>query len=296
MKVLGVLRGGHDKYEESLREGGEALSFISEHLSDEYKPVDILIDKSGVWHMGGVPIQPASLMHKIDTAWNTGHHSFTQILRNFSIPTLAEPLSFQIMRNSREMLKEHMQKIGIKLPRHFIIPKYQPDIDGPVVEFAYQKAGEVFQKFGAPWVIRSYPPQKDMGVHVATTFKALIHGILDAVIHESSIEIEEMISDRTAEIHSISGFRNEDVYTLSVSGLNKEEKEKIKDLAKNLHTHLEAPHYLYAKVYLHPKRGVFLSHARFMPELHSGASIHKAGELIGIKTKHIMSHILGRAK
>src|ERR1035437_9021228 len=85
-KRIGILRGGAGKhYTSSLQKGGEIILHISENLSDKYKPVDILIDKEGTWHLGGMPISPADLIHKVDVVWNMAEPSASVILNNFSI-------------------------------------------------------------------------------------------------------------------------------------------------------------------------------------------------------------------
>ena len=116
---------------------GEIISFISENLSDKYKPVDILIDQNGVWHVAGIPTEPTELMHRIDVVWNTSHPSFSWTLKDLSIPSVGVSPMFHALRGSREMLREHMQKIGIHLPQHLILSAYQADLDGSVERYAF---------------------------------------------------------------------------------------------------------------------------------------------------------------
>ena len=80
LKRVGVLRGGEGKhYTSSLQKGGEIISHIFESLSDKYKVFDILIDKDNKWHLNGVPIVPADLLHRVDVVWN----AHTQIFQIF---------------------------------------------------------------------------------------------------------------------------------------------------------------------------------------------------------------------
>src|SRR3989344_2105473 len=167
MKKVGILRGGSvDSYESSLFNGGEVISYILENLGDKYTPVDILIDREGLWHLGGLPIAPADLAHRVDVVWNLSDPRLNNILESFSIRTVGAPPFSSFVGGSREMLREHMKKIGINLPRHIILPQYQRDIDGPRNRYAIKKAKEVFEKFGAPWVVKSFPEDPTMGVHV----------------------------------------------------------------------------------------------------------------------------------
>jgi len=106
-----------------LRKGGEIISYISENLADKYKPYDILVDKDGKWHLNGVPIDPSKLLYKVDVVWNTSHHSFSSVLESFSVPCIGVPPFFQIFRKSREILKNHIKKIGLHMPKRIISPK-----------------------------------------------------------------------------------------------------------------------------------------------------------------------------
>ena len=82
------MRGGTDeKYASSLQRGGDVILHVHEHLADKYRPVDILIDRDGVWHMNGLPIIPGDLIHKVDVIWNTAHSQISAVLKSLGIPT-----------------------------------------------------------------------------------------------------------------------------------------------------------------------------------------------------------------
>lgn len=291
------MRGGAGEfYRKSLDDGGNILSFAANNLADKYKTVDILIDQDGVWHLGGVPVQPAQLMHRVDVVWNSAHPEYSDTLRQFSIPNISAPRTTHAIGESRKMLREHMKRIDISLPRHLLIPSYQTDFDGDVDDFSFRKAREVFEKFGGPWVVKSYPPERSMGVHVAKTFEDLIRAIKDGASHDASIEVEELVSEKEARVHAVGEFRGEDVYVLPIEKLNPKEKDEVAALVRKLYGHLGAEHYLYAAFYLHPKRGVFLKDLNFLPDLSEDSHLHNAAELIGAKTRNIIEHMLERAK
>jgi hypothetical protein len=295
IKRLGILRGGRSEYfEPSIKEGGKILSFVQKNLSDKYKPVDILIDGEGVWHISGVPVLPGELMHRVDLVWNTSHPEHADTLKNFSVPHFSAPRSGHAIRESREMLREHMKRLDINLPRHFVIPAYQEDFDGDIEKYSYRKATEVFEKFGSPWVVRSYPPEGSMGVHVARTFGELARAIMDGAEHKASLEVEELISHRSVGLHAVSGFRGHDVYIIPEDKMSAQEKETLSDLTKKLCELLGAEHYLYSSFYLHPKRGIFLKDLELMPDTSEESNFHKASELIGVPARTIIEHLLER--
>jgi D-alanine-D-alanine ligase-like ATP-grasp enzyme len=181
------------------------------------------------------------------------------------------------------------------MPRHIVLPLYQEDFDGPREKYAIKKAKQIFEKFGAPWIIKSYTPDSNMGMHIAKTFPQLVDSIEDGVNHEKSIVIEEFIEGKPSAVHSIFGLRGEDVYIMPPSDFNSLEKEKIIDIAKNLHQHLGAKHYLKFDFTLHPKRGIFLTNLDFIPDLRPGSHFDQSCESIGAKMHHVVEHILERA-
>jgi len=108
-------------------------------LGRQYKPYDILVDKDGKWHLNGVPIDPSKLLYKVDVVWNTSHHSFSSVLESFFRTLHWSASLFQIFRKSKGILKNHIKKIGLHMPKRIISPK---------------SAREVFEKFGSPWIVR----------------------------------------------------------------------------------------------------------------------------------------------
>jgi D-alanine-D-alanine ligase-like ATP-grasp enzyme len=296
-KRVGILRGGAGKhYESSLRQGGEIISHILGNLSDKYKTVDILIDKNGIWHINGMPIKPADLMHKVDVVWNTSRHPGSSMtLNSLSIPNISNESFFGALENSSDMLRTHMKSIGIQMPKSIVLPLYQKDFDGPAEKYAIKKAKWILEKFGAPWIIKSFTPDSNMGIHLAKTFPELVEAIEDGVMHKKSILVEEFISGKVFSIHSLAQFRGEDVYIFPPENSLINEKEKITDLVKNLHKHLGIRYYLKSDFTLHPKKGFFLTNVDFSPDFRSGSHFDQSSQYVGAKTHHIIGHILERA-
>ena len=301
---VGILRGGTgEHYATSLREGGNIISHIFENLSDKYQTIDIFIDKNGNWHINGLPITPADLAYKIDVIWNSSEHpSLSVTLDNFSIPNIGKGHFLKVLENNNDMLRKYMEEIGVQMPRSILLPLYQKDFDGPREKYAIKKAKEVFEKFSAPWIVKSFTPNSNMGVHLAKTFGELSEAIEDGVAHNKSILVEEFIAGKPSSVHSIAGFRGEDIYVLPPQNLptrradfTADEKNKIINFAKNLHKHLAAEHYLKSDFILHPRRGFFLTSIGFLPDLKKGSHFDQSCEFVGAKMHHIIEHILEKA-
>lgn len=317
-KRVGILRGGAGSYyETSLREGGDVLAFIFENLSDRYKPIDILIDKEGAWHAGGVPIRPTDLLDKVDIVWNASHPNFSQALKE-SIPFVGANLFSTTLTESRTMLEKQMKAIGLKMPRHIILPFYQEDFDarpfrtetfgrGPKEAYAIRKAKEVFEKFSSPWVIKSLAPDAEMGIHVAKTFPELVEAIKDGVLHQKSILVEELIPGQNVSVHSVSGFRGEDIYTFPAGYFMPVEKvptkvgipiqvgEKLSAFAREIHKRIGAKHYLKSDFILSSNKGIYLTDINFSPDFKKDSHFCQSCEYLGAQMHHVLEHMLESA-
>ncbi len=300
MKRVGILRGGAGThYATSLKRGGDIIAHISENLAERYKTFDILIDKDYVWHINGLPINPADLMHKVDVVWNASHPSFSNVLESLAIPTVGASSFTATVENSREMLREHMQKVGVSMPRHMLFPVYQKDFDGPRERYSIKKAKEVFEKFTSPWIVKSFTPDASMGIHLAKTFPELVDAIEDGVEHEKSILVEEFISGKVASVHSVPHFRGEEIYVFPVGNvfgnLSSEEKDKLTSLVKSLHVHMGAKHYLKSSFVLNKRGKVYLLNVDSTLDPRKDSYFSQVCESVGAEMHHVVEHMLKHA-
>jgi D-alanine-D-alanine ligase-like ATP-grasp enzyme len=270
-KRIGILRGGSGQnYETSLRKGGDIFAYIYENLG-RYDPVDILVDRDGVWHLSGLPIEPRGLIHKVDVVWNVIGPELSQTLETFSIPHVSISSFASALEANREVLGDYIKNINLKMPRRLESP---------------QNARAVHEKFGGPWVVKN-----SVGMGVVTTFPELAYAL------ENSPEtvVEEFIPGSAGSAHSLGGFRGRDVYVFSGGNFSQAEKEKIIALARDLHRHLGAKYYLKSDFVVHPKRGVFLTNIEYFPDLRKGSHLDTSLLSLGAKMHQLVDHILENA-
>ncbi|MGH7249885.1 MAG: hypothetical protein ACREGC_02835, partial [Minisyncoccia bacterium] len=253
------------------------------------------VDRDGLWHINCVPIIPSDLIHKVDIVWNTAHPSFSLILNNFSIPNIESGIFYSGF-DSKAILKEHMQKIGISMPRMLLIPVYQKDFDGILDRYIIKKAKEVHEKFGAPWIVKSFTSDSTMGIHLAKTFDELVAAIEDGVNHGQSIVVEEFVAGKIASVHSVPFFRENDIYTFPLGNtygdFSDSEKEKLFDSAKNLYQQLGAKHYLKSDFVLNPKGTLYLLNLDSTPNLKPDSHFSQVCIAVGAKPQNIVEHMI----
>jgi len=292
IKRVGIIRGGALDYESSFKRGSEIILHILDNLSDKYRPVDMLIDRDGIWHSNGLPINSGDLTDKIDILWNTIHADPSINITHFLIPKVEISSFSSALKSSRDMLLEHLKTINVKMPRRIVLPLYQKDFDGLVEDYAINKAKEIFAKFSPPWIVKSLTPDISMGVHLAKTLGELVDAIKDGVKHQKSILVEEFISGDNVSVHSISKFRGENVYVFPPKDISKEKKEQLISLVKDLHYHLGVNHYLKSDFIFHPHNGFFLTDIDLFPDFKPGSHFSESCEYVGAKIYHIIDHML----
>jgi D-alanine-D-alanine ligase-like ATP-grasp enzyme len=301
IKRVGILRGGAGKhYASSLKRGGEIIDLISRKLGDKYKPIDILIDKNHLWHYNGLPINPSELVNTIDIAWNTTHPSLSNILDSLTIPNIKTGSFFHALENNEEMLREHLRGMEVDMPRSILLPIYQEDLDGPRKKYSIKKAKEIFEKFSSPWIVKSFTDDKNMGIHLAKTFPELVTAIEDGVLHGASILIQEFIGGKVASVHSVPGFRKEDVYTFPLGNafgtFSFSEKEILFNLARNLHKHIGARHYLKSDFVVTPGGKIYLLQIDGTPDFKKDSHFSQVCESVGANAHDVIEHILEQAQ
>jgi len=296
-KRVGVLRGGNNEhYEKSLQKGAEIISHIHENLSDKWKIVDVLIDTNGVWHADGVPVVPTELVNKVDVVWNTSHPNYSVILKSLAIPNIGVDSFPFLLGDNRSILQDHMKEIGVKMPRHFVMPAYQKDIDGEHDKYILKKAREVHEKFSPPWIIKPFIKDLNVAPHLANTYHELIDAIEDMVNHDKSILVEEFIIGKNISIHSVRGFRGQDIYNFpAVGSFSTLDKENLNIVARDIFKHLNISDYLNSYFIVHPKRGIFLKEIEFFPNLSNDSHFQEVATYIGSSPKQVIDHILEQA-
>ncbi len=209
MITVAVLRGGpSNEHEVSLKSGANILN----HLQREpYRPLDVFIDKKGVWHLRGVPMEPARILGSADVAFNVihGHYgedgTLQRILDRIGIPyTGATALPASLSMN-KSLTKDILAPTGIKMAHHAIL-RMSPNLDKEILE--------LFRTFPQPSVIKPNASGSSVGITMARNFEKFKEGIKKAFEHSSQVLIEEYIQGKEATVGIVEGLRGKKHYDL----------------------------------------------------------------------------------
>lgn len=324
---VGVVRGGiSSEYDVSLKTGGNVLSHLrSDVMKDKYQTADILIDKEGLWHMNGIPTDLEHIFHKVDVIFNALHGDYgedgkiQQIFEQWGIPYTGSSPFASALGYNKALSKDQFNILGIKTPRHLILPIYLEDIDGPREEYASSKARDIWNKLPPPWIVKPLAGGSSVGMHLCKTFPELINAINKTTESKSSILVEEFIAGKEATVGVIDEFRGKKVYTLPAveiripksskffdyeakySGATKEicpgnftyeEKAELERLAALIHTGLNLNHYSRSDFIVNPKKGIYALEVNTLPGLTDESLTPKALSAVGVTMPEFISHII----
>jgi D-alanine-D-alanine ligase-like ATP-grasp enzyme len=144
-------------------------------------------------------------------------------------------------------------------------------------------------------------------MYLARTFPELIDVINNATKNEKNVLVEEFIGGKVASVHSVPHFRDEEIYTFPLgnafgdpprvgeAGFSSEEKEKLINLAKDIHNHTGAKHYLKSDFVLSPRGKVYLLGIELEPNLRQDSHFSEVCSAAGAKMNQVIEHILEQA-
>lgn len=295
-KVVGILRGGGRDYERSLQHGGALIACINDKLSGAWQCVDILVGRDGVWHWKGVPIRPSDLGPRVDAAWDATFSNLDPVLDSVGIPHVRNGAFAHALSGDRDALERHVRQAGIQMPRSILLSPYQADIDGSAEQYAAKRTRQVFEKFGAPWMLYTLEDRHDMATRVAKTLPELMAAIQDGARRGANMLVEELIPGRPVSVHSVPGFRGEKMYHFFPAEVHgREERERLAKAAQIVYDQSGAGGYLRSDFILTPGKGAVLQGIEPEPDFAEESDFSRALGEVSAQPHHLVSHLLGLA-
>lgn len=314
---VGVLRGGpSQEYDISLTTGKHILSLLKkEPLCDEYEPIDIFVDRDGVWHINGAPITPEEAVSRVDVLFNAMHGSYggdgrlQMTLDSFAKPYTGTRALGSAMALNKSLAKEHFKNLGIKSPFYKEIKVKTDDDVTPI-------ALNLFKSFPMPVIVKPRSSGSSLGVSVAHNFNELIEALEHTKGFSEEIVVEEYLTGKEIISGFIEDFRGQDIYnTIPVhvkhdshfdwasknSGvynfetpavISNEEKGIIENAIKSIKNQFNLRHYGTFDFIIHPKRGVYLLEVNTQPSLQEEATLFKSLSSVGVKAHEFLGHVL----
>jgi D-alanine-D-alanine ligase len=317
---VGVVRGGiSPEYSVSLKTGATVLGILRSELSDRYEAIDVLIDREGIWHVRGMPVEPETLGEYIDVVWNALHGEYGEdgmldsILESLRIPSTTRFQFLGDVISNKHKTKELLKTLGLDTPNHEIVRKDLADINN---EYLVSEAKKIFTKISPPWVVKPLVGGSSIDLRLARTFDELLLALYDGLALYDDLLVEEYIRGREIVAGVIPGFRNELQYQLLPLEIHKKEsvlshavrcdgglcfldtynlhpleKSEIHDMVQSLAEILDHTHPFTIDMIVTPKKIVVLE-VDGVPALGENTPLFSMLEKVGCSPKQFVEHIL----
>lgn len=302
---IGVLRGGEStEYFDSLETGKAVINAL--YASGKYIPVDILIDRDGIWHIHGKPIEPTDIVHKVDAVFNAlhGRHGedgkIARFLDTLGIPhTSSNPFASAVTFNKAQA-KELAKRIGLKTAQYVTIDGgfY---LEEEVPDAAVFYARMIHQKIPPPWVVKPLYGNLSHELHYANSLPRLVDILSHLLPKGLDLIVEEYIEGEECSVCMLEGFRKEGHYLTPPLKIFRHGKLLYKDMKRDslyrltpLKSNHQFPHDKikefiiqsgvghYAKIDLIVnQKGVYFLEVNDLPELRQESVFMKTLEHVG---------------
>lgn len=314
---VGVLRGGTgSEYALSLKTGAAMMAALPE---EKYEVRDILVDRSGLWHLRGSPSTPARALSQLDVALNAIHGgvgedgTVQRILRRASVPYAGSSPLHSAMTLNKIRAREILRKAGVRMPRAVTF-----SVDNGLN--TGEMAGVVFEQFGPPYVIKPPMEGASKGILIAATIVDLPDAIGDVLDAYGSALIEEYVLGDEASVGVIESFRGDDLYALPPAHVHRDtthvlhehhhegllrhsvpsrfsyaHKLSLEDAAKVAHRALGLSHFSRSDLIVTP-RAVYLLETNSVPGLYPSATFPAMLEAVGSSVAEFLEHAIRLAR
>jgi D-alanine-D-alanine ligase len=311
---VGVLRGGlGHEYEVSLVTGQSVL----EHLPVVYRGRDILIDRAGVWHLGGLPTAPVRVARQVDVFFNALHGEYGEDgkiqseLDQLGLPYTGSGTAPSALGMNKEMSKDLFRRAGLKVPPGLVVRQDESGDSSRV-------AREVFNKISPPWVVKPNDRGSSVGLFFARSIGDLGQAITDGWVISPVLLVEHYLRGREATAGVIDDFRGAEHYALppieirrpagkllwdyqdKYSGETSEicpgnfsdnEKHELEKLAITAHRALGLRHYSRSDFIL-TNHGIYLLETNSLPGLTKESLLPKALKAVGCSYPNFLEHVI----
>ena len=288
---------------------------------EKYQTRDIFVDRSGVWHVRGVAMDPARALSQIDVVLNALHGgagedgTVQRILERAGVAYTGSRALGASLSLNKIRAREVLQSAGINLPRGL---PFFVDSDRTTADMAR----EVFAQFGPPYVVKAAHQGSSHGIRIAATIidlPGIIGNILDAY---GSALVEEYISGEEAHLGLIENFRDQELYVLPPSQIripagsrflepsvhesgsaryvvpsaySHEQKKELIHMARMAHKALGLSQFSSAN-FIVTRHGPYLLELDSVPGLYPGAPFPPMLETVGSSVREFLEHAIALAR
>jgi D-alanine-D-alanine ligase-like ATP-grasp enzyme len=296
---VGVLRGGSgDWYNESLASGAYILRALPK---DSYEAIDVFVDTTGVWHIGGRPTTFEKLKQRVDIIWNTmrGSHGddgkLEALLDAHGIKHIG-PSSFASAVAANIPLRGGaLARAGITAAEAVLVEEWAGAHD----EAVSAVVKTIAQKFSPPWIVKAISRASVGSVYRARTRDELTRLVRLFAEHAIPLCVEQEVLGQTICTLVAPGFRNQSQYAFvpmvtqgagqPLSPLVKREAEM---LAGKVHAALGLGALAEVRMVVDRKGKLHVAGIETVPSFAEDSIIHETLNTVGASFSELAKHVL----
>lgn len=314
MKRVGILRGGiSPEYSISLKTGGAVQQALHEA---GFEAIDMLLDKEGVLHIKSIPADLEKAQSSVDYIWNALHGEFGEdgkvqgLLDGYGIPYSGSGVIASAQAFNKKVAKERAESLGIKTPASILV---MPDGEESVADIT----SRIYKTMAPPWVVKPLSGGSSVHTFFAFTPLDLSQMVEESISHNQPFLVEQYISGTEVAVGVIDEFRNKKEYVLPVvdiaspsrgvlshemrhsgsynegdSRLRADERQRLSELAQELHRSLGAKDYSQSEFIVDHFGKIWFLETDTHPALHSEAPFYKALEAVGATLTEFVKSVL----
>ncbi len=322
--TISVIRGGpSSEYDVSLKTGAA----IIDALSENYKIVDILIDRHGQWHRNGLPMEPAQALLSADVAVLALHGEYGEdgqvqrLLDELGVPYTGSGAYASALAMHKPRARFAVAGLPmIKFPEHYVVRRDDGEDYNAIAQ-------DIFKRFGPPYIVKPASGGSSVGLVVAKTIAELPSAIEHVTrVCGGQVLVEQLIKGREATCGVIEDYRGERRYALPPieivppkdnggifdydakystddvlcaqeicpANFTKQEKKQIEEAAKAVHRALELSHYSRSDFIL-AQHGLYFLEVNTLPGLTEQSLLPRSLNVVGSSLKDLLEHLVSLA-
>ncbi len=314
MQRIGILRGGiGDEYFMSLASGTRIMQALQ---AEGFQTVDMLVDREGVLHIKGLPANIADSKEHIDMVWNTLHGALgesgdvQELLDEAGVIYNGSPAAAAAMAHDKLRAKGAARALGIKTPEAiFVMPEGTESIA--------EVTQNIYKKMAPPWVVKPLSGGSSVRTYFAFTPLELAQFVDESISHGQPFIVEQYIYGREAAVGVIEGFRGQDRYVLPAveikrdkilthedrqthdhalvtGGLRADERERLSELARQMHDALGARDYSQSEFIIDKQGKIWYLETDTIPHMEEHNAFVKALKHVGSSVGEFVRTVIGR--
>lgn len=318
--TVGILRGGPShEFDVSLKTGAALLNALSEN---NYKVLDIFIDKEGVWHQSGRASNPNQILRQVDVVLNGLHGAYGEdgavqrLMDRIGVPYAGSRSVASAMAMHKAHAQNHLSEYGIRMPKSIHL-----NMERAGQTTTDDLAQRIFTRFGPPYVVKPANLGSSMGVAIVKSIYDLPEILAQMLQEYDHILVQEFIPGIEATVGVIDDFRGNDFYALppieishtrpffdydakyaggSVqkcpSSFSSTTKKELEEIAKQVHRAMGVAHYSRSDFIVHPSGRVYFLELNTLPGLTEQSLVPLSLGAVGSSLPELAEHLVRLAR